>query len=191
VSEDDDDAPQPGEPTSEMLEAVYAQLRDLAHARLRSERQGGTLRSTELVHEAYLRLAREGPKGWASRAQFFAAAAEAMRRILIDRARARAREKRGGAEGRPGQRVSVSDLDPADLAIDYDVDRILELDRALERLKGVDERGATVVRLRFYAGLTLEETAEVLGVTSRTVKRDWTFARAWLLGALGESAAGA
>jgi RNA polymerase sigma factor (sigma-70 family) len=85
----------------------------------------------------------------------------------------------------------VSDLDPADLAIDYDVDRILELDRALERLKGVDERGATVVRLRFYAGLTLEETAEVLGVTSRTVKRDWTFARAWLLGALGESAAGA
>lgn len=174
-----------------MLGALYAQLRDLAHARLRNERAGGTLRSTELVHEAYLRLAAEGPKAWASRAQFFAAAAEAMRRILIDRARARAAEKRGGAEGRPQQRVSLSDLDAADLAINYDLDQILELDRALGRLGAIDERGATVVRLRFYAGLTLEETADVLGVTSRTVKRDWTFARAWLLGALGESPAGA
>lgn len=174
-----------------MLSALYAQLRELAHARLRNERAGGTLRSTELVHEAYLRIAAEGPKGWASRAQFFAAAAEAMRRILIDRARARAAEKRGGVEGRPQQKISLSDLDAADLAIDYDIDQILELDRALERLQALDERGASVVRLRFYAGLTLEETAEALGVTSRTVKRDWTFARAWLLGALGESPAGA
>ena len=174
-----------------MLRALYEQLRDLAHARLRSERAGGTLRSTELVHEAYLRLASEGKKGWASRAQFFAAAAEAMRRILIDRARARAAEKRGGAEGRPRQRESLSDLDVADLAIDYDLEQILELDRALERLAAKDERGATVVRLRFYAGLTLEETAAVLGVTSRTVKRDWTYARAWLLGALGEPPVGA
>ncbi len=169
-----------------MLAAVYAQLRELAHARLRGERPGATLRSTELVHEAYLRLAREGAKDWASRAQFFAAAAEAMRRILIERARARGREKRGGVEGRPGQRVSVSDLGAADLAMDYDLDRILALDRALERLRAIDERGATVVRLRFYAGLTLEETADVLGVTARTVKRDWTFARSWLLGALSE-----
>lgn len=171
-----------------MLAAVYAQLRELAHARLRGERPGATLRSTELVHEAYLRLAREGAKDWASRAQFFAAAAEAMRRILIERARARGREKRGGVEGRPGQRVSVSDLGAADLAMDYDLDRILALDRALERLRAIDERGATVVRLRFYAGLTLEETADVLGVTARTVKRDWTFARSWLLGALSEPA---
>jgi len=182
--------PQPGEPTSEMLRVLYEQLRDLAHSRLRSER-AGTLRSTELVHEVYLRLSAEGSKKWANRAQFFAAAAEAMRRILIDRARARAAEKRGGVEGRPLQKVSFSDLAAADLAIDYDLEQILELDRALERLQGIDDRGATVVRLRFYAGLSVDETAEVLGVTSRTIKRDWTFARAWLLGALGGAAAGA
>ncbi len=174
-----------------MLSALYAQLRALAHARLRRERAGGTLRSTELVHEAYLRLAAEGPKGWESRAQFFSAAATAMRRILIDRARARAADKRGGIEGQPRQKVSFSDLAAADLAIDYDLDQILELDRALGRLQSVDERGAEVVRLRFYAGLTFEEVGEVLGVTARTVKRDWTFARAWLLGALGDSPAGA
>jgi RNA polymerase sigma factor (TIGR02999 family) len=173
-----------------MLRALYEQLRDLAHSRLRNER-AGTLRSTELVHEVYLRLSAEGSKKWASRAQFFAAAAEAMRRILIDRARARAAEKRGGVEGRPQQKVSLSDLAAADLAIDYDIEQILELDRALERLSALDDRGATVVRLRFYAGLSVDETAEVLGVTSRTIKRDWTFARAWLLGALGGAAAGA
>ena len=182
----DGGSPAPGE---EMLSAVYLQLRELAHARLRNERPGATFRSTELVHEAYLRLAAEGHKDWASKAQFFAAAAEAMRRILIDRARARAALKRGGVEGRPQQKVSLSDLAPADLAIDYDVDEILELDRALLRLQCVDARGANVVRLRFYTGLTLEETAEVLGVTSRTVKRDWTFARAWLLGALKDGRA--
>ncbi|MGQ0721980.1 MAG: ECF-type sigma factor [Candidatus Eiseniibacteriota bacterium] len=187
---DQPDAPDPAEPTSEMLGALYAQLRELAHARLRSERAGGTLRSTELVHEAYLRLAGEGPKLWASRAQFFAAAAEAMRRILIERARARGREKRGGIEGRPREKVSLSDLAAADLAVDYDLDQILALDGALQRLHTVDERGATVVRLRFYAGLSVDEVADVLGVTARTVKRDWTFARAWLFGALGESAAG-
>ena len=179
----------PAEPTAEMLGALYSQLRELAHARLRGERVGNSLRSTELVHEVYLRLAREEREGWESRAQFFAAAAEAMRRILIDRARARAREKRGGLEGRAPQRISVSDLAPADLALDYDLDRIVELDRAIERLREIDERGASVVRLRFYTGLTLEETADVLGVTARTVKRDWTFARAWLLGALRESGA--
>jgi RNA polymerase sigma factor (TIGR02999 family) len=183
--------PDPREPTAEMLGALYAQLRELAHARLRGERAGGTLRSTELVHEAYLRLAREGPKVWANRAQFFSAAAEAMRRILIERARARGREKRGGIEGRPREKVPLSGLAAADLAVDYDLDQILALDGALDRLRAVDERGATVVRLRFYAGLSVEETADVLGVTSRTVKRDWTFARAWLFDALGESAAGA
>lgn len=186
---DETGIPSAGEPTAEMLSALYSQLRDLAHARLRSERVGNTLRSTELVHEVYLRLAAEGPKGWQSRAQFFAAAAMAMRRILIDRARARAADKRGGIDGRPQQKVSLSDLDAADLAIDYDLDQILGMDRALDRLQAVDPRGAEVVRLRFYAGLTFEEVGEVLGVTGRTVKRDWIFARAWLLGALGGSPA--
>lgn len=180
-----------GAPTAEMLGAVYAQLRGLAHARLRRERAGGTLRSTELIHEVYLRLAGEGAKEWASRAQFFAAAAEAMRRILIERARAKGREKRGGIEGRPRERVPLSELGAADLAVDYDLDQILALDGALERLGSVDKRGATVVRLRFYAGLSTEETAEVLGVTPRTVKRDWTFARAWLFDALGGAPDGA
>jgi RNA polymerase sigma factor (TIGR02999 family) len=170
-----------------MLSVVYAQLRALAHARLRNEPAVSTLRSTELVHEVYLRLAAEGPKDWANRAQFFAAAAQAMRRILIDRARARGREKRGGIEGRPQQKISFSNLDAADLAVDYDLEQILALDRAIDRLQEVDDRGAKVVRLRFYAGLSVDEAAEVLGVTSRTVKRDWTFARAWLFGALGGS----
>jgi RNA polymerase sigma factor (TIGR02999 family) len=190
VNDDADRAsppPAPGEPTEEMLRAVYAQLRSLAHARLRNEGGTPTLRSTELVHEAYLRLAAEGAKEWANRAQFFSAAAEAMRRILIDRARARGRDKRGGVEGRPAQKLQLTDLGALDLAIDYDLEQIVALDRALEQLQEVDARGASVVRLRFYAGLSIDEAAEVLGVTARTVKRDWTFARAWLFGALGGS----
>lgn len=176
--------PGEGGPTAEMLEALYTHLRELAHARLRRE-SGGSVGSTELVHEVYLRLTGEGPRSWANRAHFFSAAAEAMRRILIERARARGRAKRGGEDGRPRRRISLSDLRPADLAVDYALDEILELDRALQRLESVDARSAAVVRLRFYTGLTLEETAEALDVTSRTVKRDWTFARAWLLGELG------
>jgi RNA polymerase sigma factor (TIGR02999 family) len=176
----------PREPTAEMLGALYDELRKLARSRLRHERAGATLRTTELVHEAYLRLGADGTGGWVNRAHYFAAAAEAMRRILIERARARAREKRGGEGGRPPVRVSLSDLGAADLAVDYDVDQILELEGAIDRLGLVDSRAASVVRLRFYAGLSIDETAEALGVTSRTVKRDWTFARAWLFGALGE-----
>jgi RNA polymerase sigma factor (TIGR02999 family) len=179
----------PTEPTAAMLGALYDELRKLARSRLRNERAGGTLRTTELVHEAYLRLGSEGEGGWANRAHFFAAAAEAMRRILIERARARAREKRGGHDGKPPVRVSLSDLGAADLAVDYDVNQILELEGAIDRLGVIDARAATVVRLRFYAGLSIDETAEALGVTSRTVKRDWTFARAWLFGALGEPSA--
>ena len=172
-----------------LIPLVYGDLRARAAAALRRERRAHTLTPTALVHEAYLRLAGEGPKHWVNRAQFFAAAAEAMRRILIERARARARAKRGGHDGQPGRRVSLADLLLADLAVEYDLDEILRLDRALERLHAVDPRSASVVRLRFYTGLTLDETAEVLGVTSRTIKRDWTFARAWLLGALGDAAA--
>lgn len=178
----------PREPTAEMLEALYGELRKLARDRLRHERPGATLRTTELVHEAYLRLEGSPHHSWANRAHFFASAAEAMRRILIERARARGREKRGGEEGRPPQRISFADLGAADLGVDYDIDQVLALDGAIERLRGLDARAADVVRLRFYGGLSVDETAEALGVATRTVRRDWTFARAWLFQTLGESA---
>jgi RNA polymerase sigma factor (TIGR02999 family) len=168
----------PAEPTAQMVEALYAELRKLARARMRHERSD-TLRTTELVHEAYLRLVTPEHQEWANRAHFFASAAEAMRRILIERARARARVKRGGEDGRPPQRVSLSDLNDADLG-DYDPHLVLALDEAIERLRLLDERAANVVRLRFYGGLSIEETGEVLGVAARTVKRDWTIGRAWL-----------
>jgi RNA polymerase sigma factor (TIGR02999 family) len=174
-----------------MLEALYGELRQLARDRLRRERPGNTLRTTELVHEAYLRLGKAEAHGWANRAHYFASAAEAMRRILIERARARGRDKRGGEGGRPAQRISFSDLGSADLGVDYDIDQVLALDGAIERLQALDERAAKVVRLRFYAGLSVDETAEALGVAARTVKRDWTFARAWLFKALGESGSAA
>ena len=172
--------PESPETTAAMIEALYGELRALARARMRHERPDATIRTTELVHEAYLRLGAPGHGGWVNRAHFFASAAEAMRRILIERARARAREKRGGEGGRPPQRVSLSDLGPADLGVDYDPDEILALDEGIERLHQLDARAASVVRLRFYAGLSVDETAEAIGVTARTVKRDWAIARAWL-----------
>jgi RNA polymerase sigma factor (TIGR02999 family) len=171
---------EPSEPTAEMMEALYEELRELARSRMRRERQGATLRTTELVHEVYLRLGKPPHRGWANRAHFFASAAEAMRRILIERARARAREKRGGEDGRPPLQVSLSNLGGADLGIDYDPDEVLALDTAIQQLRTLDARAADVVRLRFYGGLSVEETAETLGVAARTVKRDWTVARAWL-----------
>ena len=171
---------EPSQPTAEMVEALYGELRELARSRMRRERPGATLRTTELVHEAYLRLGTPQHRGWANRAHFFASAAEAMRRILIERARARARDKRGGQDGRPPQRVTLSDLGAADLGVDYDPDEVLALDRAIEQLRLLDPRAAEVVRLRFYGGLSVEEAAEALGVAARTVKRDWTVARAWL-----------
>ena len=171
--------PEPSEPTAAMVEALYGELRELARARMRRERDA-TIRTTELVHEAYLRLGKSVHPGWANRAHFFASAAEAMRRILIERARARAREKRGGEDGRPPRRVSLSDLGAADLGVDYDPNEVLALDAAIERLRLLDPRAAQVVRLRFYGGLNVDETAEALSVAARTVKRDWTVARAWL-----------
>jgi RNA polymerase sigma factor (TIGR02999 family) len=167
-------------PTAEMIETLYRELRELARARRRRERPDATLRTTELVHEAYLRLGTPEHRGWANRAHFFASAAEAMRRILIERARARAREKRGGGDGRPPERVPLTDLGAADLGVDYDPDEVLALDSAIDRFRQLDPRAADVVRLRYYCGLSVEETAEALGIAARTVKRDWTVARAWL-----------
>ncbi len=171
--------------SDEFFQQVYEELRTLAHARLRGERAGVTLQSTELVHEAYMRLRPAGGAQWESRGHFFAAAAEAMRRILIDRARARGRHKRGGdPDGRPAERLSLDLLEVAAIADDDDAETMLALDAAIERLEEHDERVARIVRLRFYAGLSVEEAAEVLGVSSRTVMRDWAFARAWLYGEL-------
>lgn len=162
------------------FEQVYEELRAIAHARLRGERQGHTLQSTELVHEAYLRLSR-GDAAWENRGHFFAAAAEAMRRILIERARARGRVKRGGDEdGRPPRKVPLDLPEAAELADHGDPEAILLLDQAIDRLARQDDRAAQVVKLRFYAGLSVDEVAEALATSKRTVLRDWEFARAWL-----------
>lgn len=159
---------------------VYDELRAIAHSRMQMERQGQTLQSTELVHEAYLRLS-HGDAAWRNRGHFFAAAAEAMRRILVERARARGRVKRGGDEAGKAPRKVPLDLPlVAELADDRDPEAVLVLDRAIERLARHDDRAARVVKLRFYAGLSVDEVAEALGTSKRTVLRDWEFARVWL-----------
>jgi len=160
-----------------LLPLVYDELRTLARAQLRYERPDHTLQATALVHEAYLRLIGTAQPPWNDRQHFFRAAAEAMRRILIEHARKRGRAKRGGT------RVRV-DLSAADLGSEQDLDRLLALDDAFRRLEKEDPGAADVVRLRFYAGLSVEETAQATGLSERTVKREWAFARAWLYAAL-------
>ncbi len=157
-----------------LLPLVYEELRKLAAVRMHGERSDHTLQATALVHEAYARLAREPNPPWANRAHFFHATAEAMRRILIEHARARNGPKRGGDR----KRLPV---DVLDLAEESDSEQILALEEAIARLEGQDPGAAKVVRLRFYAGLSVEETAEALDTSPRSVKRDWAFARAFLL----------
>jgi len=159
----------------DLLPLVYDELRRLAARRLARENPGQTLQATALVHEAYLRLVGPDPgEPWDGRAHFFAAAAEAMRRILLDRARDRKRLKRGGS-----RRRESLDLDGlvADNALPDD---LIDLDEALGCLAQIDARGAKLVKLRLFAGLTLDEAAAALGVVRRTAERDWAFARAWL-----------
>jgi RNA polymerase sigma factor (TIGR02999 family) len=163
---------------AELLPLVYTELRGLARSFMASERPG-TLQATALVHEAYLRIAGAREQAWSGRAHFFGAAAEAMRRILVERARARGRLKRGGNRRR-------LDLDRLDLAADENAGDLLAVDAAVAKLAVADARAADVVRLRFFAGLENAEIAGVLGVAPRTVKREWVFARAWLLRELGE-----
>ena len=163
-----------------LLPVVYDELRALAGARLRHERPDHSLQATALVHEAYIRLVGWDQRSWSDRAQFYRAAAEAMRRILIDHARGRARGKRGGG------RVRV-DLEDANLATWDDPDDVLALDEALHRLMEQDPRAAEIVQLRFFAGLSVEETAKALELSIRTVHREWKFARTWLFRALGEA----
>jgi len=157
-----------------LLPRVYEELRRLAAARMARERPGQTLQATALVHEAYIRLvdSRE-TRGWDSRRHFFAAAAEAMRRILMNRARDKQRLKRGGGRER-------LDLDRLELALDAPDDELLALDAAVEKLAREDPVSAKLVQLRFYAGMKQGEAAEVLKISRRTADRCWAFARAWL-----------
>jgi RNA polymerase sigma factor (TIGR02999 family) len=158
----------------QLLPLVYAELRQLAAQKLAQERPGQTLQATALVHEAYLRLVgKEDEQRWGSRGHFFAAAAEAMRRILIDAARRKRRLKRGGER----QRVPLESLDaPAD----FRADDVLALDEALVAFAAEDADKAELVKLRFYAGLTLEDAAHCLGISRATASRHWSYARAWL-----------
>jgi RNA polymerase sigma factor (TIGR02999 family) len=157
----------------DLLPLVYRELKAMAARRLRRERSDHTMQATDLVHEAFLRLVGQHNASWNDRAHFFAIAAQAMRRVLVDHAR------RTGAEKRisPSQKVPLDAAPP--LSSEPDVS-VLEVDQALERLTAVDERQARVVELRFFGGLTVAETAEVMSISEATVAREWRMARAWL-----------
>jgi RNA polymerase sigma-70 factor (ECF subfamily) len=168
-----------GEASARLMPLVYKELRRLAQTYLRSERPDHTLQPTALVHEAYLRLIDQNRVEWQNRSHFYAVAAQMMRRILIDHARAHASEKRGGS----GKRLSLDEASflPGERAAD-----LLELDEALKQLAITDERKSRVVELRFFGGLSVKETAEVLGVHTATVERDWVVAKAWLYREIGK-----
>lgn len=167
---------------SDLLPLVYDELRRLAAHRLAGERQEHTLQPTALVHEAWLRVAGGDERAWQGRQHFFAAAAEAMRRILVDRARCRLAAKRGAG----AQRVDVSEVDlPAPTADD---DGLLRVSEALEKLARVDPRKAELVKLRYFAGLPFAEAAAALGIAVPTAKQWWAYARAWLTVELGAAA---
>jgi RNA polymerase sigma factor (TIGR02999 family) len=159
--------------TDELLPLVYEELRLLAAQKLAREAPGHTLQATALVHEAYLRLVGDDTPSWDSRGHFFVSAAEAMRRILIDNARRKQRQKRGDAY----QRV---DFEEADVASEIPSEDILALDEALAKLTEEDETKATLVKLRCFAGLTLNQAADALGISRSSVSRYWSYARAWL-----------
>jgi RNA polymerase sigma factor (TIGR02999 family) len=162
-----------------LLPLVYDELRRLAASQLRRERPDHTLGATALVHEAYLRLVDQQRVSWQGRAHFFGLAAQAMRRILVDHARRRKAAKRGYQHA-----VTLDDDTPVGAA-EPPPDEILAVDEALERLAALDPRQARLVELRYFAGFTIEEAAELLGVSPATAKRDWAMARAWLQRELG------
>ena len=162
------------EALDEVTECVYTELHRRARAYLRGERPGHTLDTTGLVHEAYLKLADKQGIEWQDRNHFFAVAAQAMRRILIDHARSRHRQKRGGAHD------EVPLEDATQIASEPSRIDLIALDQALERLATFDGRLAQVVELKYFGGMTLDEAADVLGVSRVTIKRDWQIARAWL-----------
>jgi RNA polymerase sigma factor (TIGR02999 family) len=159
---------------SRLFNVVYAELKRMAAAQLRGERADHTLQPSALVHEAYIRLLGTAPVRWENRAHFFTTAAGTMRRILIDHARAKRARKRDGALQRVELEQEPVALDP------HDADSLLTIDEALDRLAAWEPRQARVVELRFFGGLSVEEAAAVLQVSAKTVKRDWSMARAWL-----------
>jgi RNA polymerase sigma factor (TIGR02999 family) len=171
-----------GEPQAaeQLLALVYEELRRLAAQKMAREAPGQTLQATALVHEAWLRLGGDQQPEWQNRAHFFAAAAEAMRRILIDTARRKKFQRHGGG----AQRVN---LDALDLAAKMDDEQLLALHEALDRLAAEDPEKAELVKLRFFAGLTLPQAAKVLGISEPTAKRRWAYSRAWLYRAIKET----
>ena len=158
---------------NELLSLVYEELRRLASAKMAQEAPGQTLQATALVHEAWLRLSGDERRHWNDRTHFFAAAAEAMRRILVDNARRKRAARHGGGQ----QRVEMPEV--ASAAVEND-DKVLAVDEALEKFAALDPQKAELVKLRYFVGMTLEEAAEALGISERTAKRYWAFARAWL-----------
>ena len=175
---------EPGGTTPEFFHRVYTDLRDLAHRRMSHEKANLTLQTTALVHEVYLRLMKDPDVSWDSPRHFFGAAAEAMRRILIERARRYAAVKHGGGRKRldlePRDLDHLGSIDSLDLTDGEGAVAMLELDEALGELRAKDEKLAEVVMLRYFAGLSVEETASAMDRSPRSVKRDWSFARAWL-----------
>jgi RNA polymerase sigma factor (TIGR02999 family) len=185
MAEADDLRPADGRGTltaaDQILPVVYDELRRLASFRLANEPSGQTLQTTALVHEAYLRLVGSGDPGWEGKSHFFAAAAEAMRRILVERARGKNAQKRGGGRHRVA-------LDPGQLSVGESPIGLLAVDEALDRLAAKDPRKAELFKLRYFAGLTNQEAADTLAISPRTAKRYWRYACVWLLREVGGKA---
>ncbi len=163
----------------ELMPLVYDELRRMARRHMSGQNKGHTFQTTELIHEAYLKLANNEDKNWNNRAHFFGVASKAMRHILVDYARAKRVQKRGGS----ARRVT---FDESAVVSKNDSGGILDLDEALTALSAFDERKSSIVEMKFFGGLTIDEIAKVLKVSSKTVKRDWSFARNWLLKVLSQ-----
>jgi RNA polymerase sigma factor (TIGR02999 family) len=156
-----------------LMPLVYDELRRLAHRYMKRQKDGQTLQTTAVVHEAYLRLAGRDEVHWQNRAHFFAVCAQMMRNLLVDRARARQADKRGGG-------INQVELDEGELVAPAQLDEVLELNEALEKLSEIDPRKSRIIEMRYFGGMSVEETAAVLELSPITIKREWLKARAWL-----------